>query len=264
METHLNGIRVHYEDVGAGPAVVMLHAFPLSGAMWRRQVERLQGRYRLIVPDLRGFGATDAPPGLISMDQQADDIAALLEHLGVARAAVVGLSMGGYIAFAFWRRHADKVAALVLADTRAGEDTDEGKAGRETNARLAEEQGAAAIADKMIPNLVAPSAPQSLRDELRALIVANSADGIAGALRGMAQRPDSTRDLRRITVPTLAIVGEIDTLTPPVEATRINRGVTGQPSYVVEIPAVGHLSAMESPDAFNAAVEDFFGKLGAW
>lgn len=264
METHLNGIRVHYEDVGAGPAVLLLHAFPLSGAMWRRQAERLRGRYRLIVPDLRGFGATDAPPGSYTMDQQADDMAALLEHLGVAKAAVIGLSMGGYIAFALWRRHADKVAALVLADTRAGADSEEGRAGREANARLAEEQGAGAIADKLIPGLVAPSAPQALRDELRAMVVANSPDGIAGALRGMAQRPDSTPDLRRIAVPTLAIVGEIDTLTPPVEATRINMGVTGRPSYVVEIPGVGHLSALEAPDAFGAAVAEFLGKIGPW
>jgi pimeloyl-ACP methyl ester carboxylesterase len=264
METNLNGIRVRFEDVGAGPAVLLLHAFPLSGAMWRRQVERLRDRYRVIAPDLRGFGGSDAPPGTYTMDQQADDVAALLDHLGVARAAVVGLSMGGYIAFAFWRRHADKVAALVLADTRAGADSEEGRAGREANARLAEEQGSAAIADKLIPGLIAPAAPQALRDELRALIVANSPDGIAGALRGMAARPDSTPSLPRITVPTLAVVGEIDTLTPPVEAVRINRGVAGRPSAVVEIPAVGHLSAMEAPDAFTSAVEEFLGKLGPW
>jgi pimeloyl-ACP methyl ester carboxylesterase len=264
METHLNDIRVRYEDVGAGPPVLLLHAFPLAGAMWRRQVEALKGRYRLIVPDLRGFGGTDAPPGPYSMDQLADDAAALLDRVGVERAAVVGLSMGGYIALALWRRHAGKVAALVLADTRAGADSDEGRAGREANARLAEEQGAAAIADRMIPNLVAPSTGQALRDELRALIVANSRDGIAGALRGMALRPDSTPGLGRITVPTLAIVGEIDTLTPPVEATRINMGVAGRPSYVVEIPGVGHLSAMEAPAAFSAALEEFLGKLGGW
>lgn len=264
METHLNGIRVHYEDVGAGPALLLLHAFPLSGAMWRPLAERLRGRHRLIIPDLRGFGSTDAPPGPYSMDQQADDAAALLERLGVGRAAVVGLSMGGYIAFALWRRHADRVAALVLADTKAGADTEEGRAGREANARLAEEQGAAAIADKLIPGLVAPAAPQALRDELRALVVANSPDGIAGALRGMALRPDSTPDLRRIDVPTLAIVGEIDTLTPPVEAARINMGVAGRPAYVVEIPGVGHLSALEAPDAFGAAVEEFLGRLGPW
>lgn len=260
METNLNGIRLRYEDVGEGPAVLLLHAFPLSGAMWRQQVAGLRDRFRLIVPDLRGFGGSDAPPGPISMDQQADDMAALLERLGVDRVAVVGLSMGGYIAFAFWRRHADKVAALVLADTKAGPDGDEAKAGRETNARLAEEEGAGAIAEKMIPNLVAPGASAELRDELRALITANSPDGIAGALRGMAVRPDSTPDLAGITVPTLAIVGEADALTPPAEATKINLGVAGKPTYVVTIPEVGHLSNMEAPEAFTIALAEFLGR----
>ncbi len=263
METNLNGIRLSYDDGGAGPAVLLLHAFPLSGAMWRRQAERLRERYRVVVPDLRGFGGSDAPPGPLTMDQQADDAAALLEQLGIERAAVVGLSMGGYIAFALWRRHSDKVAALVLADTKAGADSDDGKAGREANARLAEEQGAGAIADKLIPGLVASGASAALRDELQALITANSTDGIAGALRGMALRPDSTPDLASITVPALVIVGAEDTLTPPEEARKIAAGVAG-PSTLVEIPGAGHLSNMEAPEAFNAALEEFLDGLGGW
>jgi pimeloyl-ACP methyl ester carboxylesterase len=263
METNLNGVRIRYEDGGVGPAVLLLHAFPLSGAMWREQAGRLRGRYRVIVPDLRGFGGSDAPPGPLTMDQQADDVAALLEHLGIGRAAVAGLSMGGYIAFALWRRHPEKAAALVLADTKAGADSDEGRAGREANARLAEEQGAGAIAEKMIPNLVAAGAPQALRDELRGLITANSTDGIAGALRGMAMRPDSTPDLSGITVPTLVIVGAQDALTPPEEARKIAAGVAG-PSALVELPEVGHLANMEAPDAFGAAVEEFLDGIGGW
>ncbi len=255
METYLNGIRMLYDDVGEGKAVLLLHAFPLRGAMWRPQVEALRERYRVIVPDLRGFGGTDAPPGPYSMDQQADDMAALLEYLGVERAALVGLSMGGYISFAFWRRHRDKVAALVLADTRAGADSDEGKAGREANARLAEEQGPAAIADKMIPNLVAPSAPQSVRDELRSYIVANTPEGIAGALRGMAARPDSTPDLASISVPTLVIVGAEDGLTPPAEAEALHAGIPG--SQVTIIHGAGHLSNLEQPTAFNSTLRTF-------
>ncbi|HMQ35354.1 MAG TPA: alpha/beta fold hydrolase [Chloroflexaceae bacterium] len=255
METNLNGIRMSYDDVGEGKAVLLLHAFPLRGAMWRPQVEALRDRYRVIVPDLRGFGGTDAPPGPYSMDQQADDVAALLEYLGVERAALVGLSMGGYIGFAFWRRHRDKVAALVLADTRAGADSAEGKAGRETNARLAEEQGPAAIADKLIPGLVAPGTPQSVRDELRSYIVANSHEGIAGAPRGMAARPDSTPDLASISVPTMVIVGAEDGLTPPAEADAIHAGVPG--SYVALIPEAGHLSSVEQPTVFNTTLRTF-------
>jgi 3-oxoadipate enol-lactonase len=255
VEVNLNGIRVRYEDEGAGPAVLLLHAFPLAGAMWREQVAALRDRYRVIVPDLRGFGGSDAPPGPYLMDQLADDSAALMSQLGVARAAVVGLSMGGYIAFSLWRRHRELVTALVLADTKAGADNEEGRATREINARLAESQGAPAIAAKMIPSLVAPDAAQSVRDELTALITANSATGIAGALRGMAVRPDSHADLAAIDVPTLIIVGAEDSLTPPSEAEAMHAGIAG--STLVSIPRAGHLSNLEQPESFSAALGAF-------
>ncbi len=255
MPVMINDIRMAYSDVGSGSPVLFLHAFPLSGAMWQSQVEALRGSHHLIVPDLRGFGATDAPPGPYSMDQQADDLAALLDHLGLEQVTLVGLSMGGYIAFALMRRHPQRVCALVLADTRAGADNDEGKARREANARLAETQGAAAIAEQMIPNLVAPAAPQTVRDTLRQMIVANSSDGIAGALRGMAQRPDSTCDLAAIQVPTLVIVGAEDTLTPPADAKILHAGITG--SRLVTLPDAGHMANLEQPAAFNAALSAF-------
>lgn len=259
MEANLNGIRVRFDDKGRGPAVLLLHAFPLSAEMWQPQIEALRNRYRVIAPDLRGFGGSDAPPGPYLMDTLADDAAALLEHLGVPRAVVVGLSMGGYVAFAFWRRHRDKVAAMVLADTRAGADSDEGRATRETNARLAEEQGAGAIADKMIPNLVAAGATPEVRDTLRRLITANGPDGIAGALRGMAARVDSGPDLPGIDVPVLVIVGEEDSLTPPAEAERLAAAL---PSATLRrIAGAGHLSNLEQPEAFNAALLEFLDRL---
>ncbi len=260
METNINGIRVRYEDVGSGPAILLIHAFPLAGAMWRPQVDALQGQYRLITPDLRGFGGSDAPPGHYTMDEQADDLAALLDHLGVPQATVCGLSMGGYIAMAFMRRHAARARALVLADTRAGADSEEARAGREANARLAESEGAAAIADKMIPGLVAPGASQVLRDTLRAMILANTPQGIAGALRGMAVRPDSSQSLRAVAVPTMVIVGEQDGLTPPIEAAQINMAVAG--SYVVMLPGVGHISNLEAPGEFTIALRVFLGERG--
>jgi 3-oxoadipate enol-lactonase len=260
METNINGIRMRYEDVGSGPELLLIHAFPLSGAMWRPQVEALQGQYRLIVPDLRGFGGSDAPPGLYSMDEQADDLAALLDHLRVAQAVVCGLSMGGYIAMAFMRRHAARASALILADTKAGADGDEARAGREANARLAETEGAAAIADKMIPALVAPTAGQELRDELRSIILVNSPEGIAGALRGMAQRPDSAESLRAVAVPTLVIVGELDTLTPPAEASAITMAIAG--SNLAMLPGVGHISNLEASAAFTTAMRVFLGESG--
>jgi pimeloyl-ACP methyl ester carboxylesterase len=260
METIINGIRMRYDDVGSGPALLLIHAFPLSGAMWRPQLEALQAQYRLIVPDLRGFGGSDAPPGPYTMDQQADDLAALLDHVGLAQATLCGLSMGGYIAMAFMRRHAARARALILADTKAGADGDEAQAGREANARLAETQGAAAIADKMIPGLVAPGAGQALRDELRAMILANTPQGIAGALRGMAARPDSTVSLRAVAVPAVVIVGEEDGLTPPIEASQINMALAG--SYVMMLPGVGHISSMEAPAVFTTALRVFLGENG--
>jgi pimeloyl-ACP methyl ester carboxylesterase len=166
--------------------------------------------------------------------------------------------MGGYIAMAFMRRHAARARALILADTKAGADSEEGKAGREANARLAESEGAAAIAEKMIPALVAPGAGLALRDELRAMIVANTPEGIAGALRGMAQRPDSTESLRAVAVPTLVIVGEQDGLTPPAESGALRAAVVG--SRLVTIPGVGHLSNLEAPEVFTAAVRVFLGE----
>lgn len=259
MEAILNGIRIRFDDEGAGPAVMLLHAFPFSAAMWRPQIEALRGRYRVIAPDLRGFGGSDAPPGPYLMDTMADDAAALLEYLHIPQAVIVGLSMGGYIAFAFWRRHRDKVAALALADTRAGADSEERRAERETNARLVEEQGAGAIADKLIPNLVADAAPQALRDHLRELISANSPVGIAGALRGMALRVDSSADLPGINVPTLAIVGEEDRLSPPSEVESMIAAIPN--GRLVRIPGAGHLSNLEQPEAFNAALLAFLDQL---
>lgn len=259
MDVLINGIMMRYEDIGEGPTLLLLHAFPLSGAMWRAQVEALRNRYRLIVPDLRGFGGSEAPPGLYPMDQLADDVMELLSRLGLERSAVCGLSMGGYISFAIMRRYAERVVALVLADTKAGADTDEGKVRREENARVAESQGPVAIVERMIPGLVAPDAPEELRAELRALITANSPDGIAGALRGMAQRPDSTPDLAAISVPTLIIVGAADGLTPPAEAQAMHAAIAG--SRLVEIPGVGHLSNMEDPAGFNTALGEFLAEV---
>ncbi len=257
MEIEINGIRMHYEEAGVGPAVVLIHAFPLAGTMWRQQVAALAPHFRVIVPDLRGFGASDAPPGPYLMDTQADDLAALLTHLGLSRAAIVGLSMGGYIAFALWRRHHAALAALVLADTRAGADSEAGRATRETNAQLVEAEGVVALADKLIPGLVAPGASTTLREELQALICANRPHAIAGALRGMALRPDVTADLARINVPTLVIVGTEDALTPPPEAEAIQRRVHG--STLVLIEHAGHLSNLEQPETFNQALLNFLG-----
>jgi pimeloyl-ACP methyl ester carboxylesterase len=251
----VNGITMAYYDEGEGQPLLLVHAFPLSGAMWLRQLSALASGRRVIAPDLRGFGATASGSGARGLDQFADDLAGLLDQLAVDKATVAGLSMGGYISFALWRRHRARIGGLILADTRAGADTEEGKQGREQSARLAETQGAGAIADQMLPKLLSSNAATPVRDEVRRLIEANHPAGIAAALRAMAARPDSAPLLAEIDVPTLVIVGGEDGLTPPAEAKALHTGISG--SRLVEIPGAGHLSNMENPEAFNAAVEEF-------
>jgi pimeloyl-ACP methyl ester carboxylesterase len=259
---NVNGVQLAYRDEGHGRPLLLIHAFPLSGAMWGRQIAALSGSYRLIVPDLRGFGASPPVPGTSSLDQYADDLVGLLDQLGLDHVAVAGLSMGGYITFALLRRHPARVDALILADTRPQPDTEEGRRGREENARLAEQRGAGAIADQMLPKLLSSNAPEQLRAEVRGIIEANDPAGIAAALRAMAARPDSTPQLATIAVPTLIVVGSEDGLTPPSDARAMHSAITG--SELVELPGAGHLANLEAAEAFNTAVDSLLnlGKAG--
>jgi pimeloyl-ACP methyl ester carboxylesterase len=255
MEAQINGVTLHYHDEGEGTPVLLVHAFPMSSALWQPQREALAGEARLIVPDLRGFGASEVPNGPYTMETFADDLAALLDQLQIERVVLAGVSMGGYVAFAFWRRHASRVRALVLSDTRATADTDEARAARESNAQLAETQGARVIADMMLPNLLASTATTEVQNRVREIIVGNQPYGIASALRGMALRPDSTDLLPSINVPTLLVVGSEDGLTAPEEMRGLQQRIAG--SRLVEIPEAGHLPNFENADAFTAALREF-------
>lgn len=259
MLTQVHDIKLHYVDQGQGSAILLIHAFPLSSAMWQPQIVALAPHFRVIAPDLRGFGLSDVPPGPYSMDLFAADLAGLLDNLGIEQVILGGLSMGGYIAFAFMRHYPARVRALFLADTRANADTSDARVGRETNAQLAESQGAGAIADKMLPALLAPHATPELHAHVRGIIERNQPQGIAAALRGMALRPDSTDLLAQINVPTLFIGGSEDTLTTPAVLHEMHAAVVG--SQMVELPGAGHLSNLEQPDAFNAALLTFLHAL---
>jgi pimeloyl-ACP methyl ester carboxylesterase len=251
----INGIDIAYRDEGAGQPILFIHAFPLHSAIWESQIAAFSPQHHVIAPDLRGLGASARGSGAVSVDQYADDMAALLDHLGIEQATVVGLSLGGYTSFALWRRHRERIAALILADTRAGADSEEGKQGREKNAQLAEAQGPGAIADQMLPKLLGPNAPAALRDQVRGIIEANDRAGIAAALRAMAARPDSTPLLATIDVPTLVIVGSEDALTPPSEAEAMFNAIPG--CRIAEIPGAGHLANLEATEAFNAQILEF-------
>ena len=221
MRTTINGITLAYTDTGRGLPIVFLHAFPLNRTMWAEQEASLSAQFRVITIDLRGHGESDAPLWRYRLDQAADDVRALLDHLSIPAALFVGLSMGGYILLAFYRKYAGRVTGMVLADTKAQADTPEGKAGRFQMAQVAYKQGPAAIADLMLPKLLSAETlrtrPEIVR-RVRAMIEGNEVSGIAGDLMAMEERPDSTPFLEQIACPTQIIVGALDQATPPADA----------------------------------------------
>jgi pimeloyl-ACP methyl ester carboxylesterase len=243
---------------GTGDVVLLLHAFPLGLAMWDDQAGVLARSHRVVRFDCRGFGGSPPGDGLLTMERIADDAAGVLDGIGAPSATVCGLSMGGYAAFAFVRRHPERVRALVLADTRAGADSPAARATRAAQADEVRRGGAAAIADAVLPKLLGATS-HAERPELvkrvRAMIEANPPRGITDALAGLAARADSGPTLREIRVPTLVVVGEEDAITPLPEAEALQRGIAG--SRLAVVPRAGHLSSLENPAEFNRVVESF-------
>lgn len=239
--------------------LLLLHAFPLSSEMWAPQVDAFQGRLPVVAPDDPGFGGTAgaAPEGW--MDAAADQAAAALRAAGVDRAVVVGLSMGGYVAFSFWRRHPGLVAGLVLANTRSGADPDAAREARAALAGRLRAEGNGFLADSP-PPLLSAEAPAALRERVQAIIRRQPAEAIAGAALGMAGRVDSTPDLAGITVPTLVITSSGDTLIPPDATSPMAGQIPGAELLVIE--GAGHLSNLEAADAFNAAIEGLIKRAG--
>jgi len=263
MHIQVNGISLAYRERGIGLPLIFLHAFPLNRTMWAPQEETLSSLFRVITVDLRGHGDSDAPLWHYTLDQAADDIRALMDHLSIGQAVLVGLSMGGYILFSFYRKYPDRVKALVLADTKAQADTPEGKEARFQMAQIAYRRGPAAIADLMVPKLLSPNtvtAKPDLVRTVRAMIEGKQMSGIAGDLMAMAERPDSTPLLGGITCPTHIIVGELDQATPPSEAALMADRIPG--AQLTLIPNAAHLANLEEPDAFNHAVQTFASDLG--
>ena len=254
----LAGTPIHYDIRGKGRAVLFLHAFPLDLTMWDEQARALETSHQVIRLDARGFGKTPPGEGLLTMERIARDAVAVLDHLDVATATVCGLSMGGYAALAFVRRHADRLRGLVLADTRATPDTEEGRRTRAEQADRVRKEGPPAIADAFLPKLVGATTHKERPEvvaRVREMILGASARGIADALAGLAARADSRPTLREIRVPTLILCGDEDVLTPPADAEALQAGITG--SRLVMIPKAGHLSNLEAPAEFNAALKAF-------
>lgn len=260
-----HGKTLAYHEAGQGDPLLFLHAFPLSSRMWEGQLAAFSPSHRCLALDFAGFGGSVAAvtAGEVSrMEDLADQARALLDHVGVERAVVCGLSMGGYAAFALAEAAPERLAGLILADTRAGADTEEGRKGRLAMAERVAKEGTGFLAEAMIPKLLG-STTRAERPQVVSWvsqeIAAARPEGVAAAQRGMAERPDRFATLAKLAVPTLALAGEEDELTPPDEARRLAAAVAG--SHLAILPRAGHLSSLETPGAWNGAVAQFLRQI---
>ncbi len=257
MKATVNDIDIFYRERGAGPSILFIHGFPLDGALWRPQMDALADEYHVIVPDLRGFGQS-TPTKNATLEQHADDLHALMNALDVSHVVLAGLSMGGYVAFAFYRKYPDRVLGLALVDTRAQPDTAEGRANREATALRVKKHGAGILADDLLENLLSPTTLQNAPDvaaTVHEMIERQPVEGLVAALQGMAQCPDSRPLLAEIAEPTLVVVGADDTITPLADAKAMTDAIPG--AELALIPQAGHLPNLEQPDTFNRILRDF-------
>lgn len=258
----VNGRETRVLEGGAGRAAVLLHAFPLSADMWEAQLERVPDGWWFIAPDLRGFGPGESPVDTSQrMDDYAGDVLALMDALAIETAVIGGLSMGGYITFAMVRRALERFTGIVLADTKAPPDTEEGRAGRRAMSETVKSSGVSAIVDTLIPRLLGETTRRERPEVVaraRQLMSGNSVAAIDAALHALMIRPDSTPDLARIGCPALVIVGQEDTLTPLAEAELLASSIRG--AELVILPRAGHLSNLEAPEMFSGALAAFLSR----
>lgn len=249
---------LHYRDAGEGRiALVLLHGFPFTSELWQPQLRELSRRYRVIAPDLRGFGQTGLP-GPYSINRLADDVDEMLSALHSERVVLCGLSMGGYVAFAFARRHGRRLAGLILSDTRPDADSEQTKKKRARMAELARQAGSQAVAEEMLPSLLSPTTiaeRSEIAASLRAMISSSRPEAITCALSAMADRDDSRSLLPTIDVPVLVTGGTEDSITPSVEMMEWATEIPAARSAFID--GAGHVANLERPSAFNDLVAQF-------
>ncbi|MGY5125098.1 alpha/beta fold hydrolase [Streptomyces nigrescens] len=256
-------ITVGYEDEGSGEPLVLVHGHPFDRSMWRPQTEHFsRAGWRVIAPDLRGYGASTVRPGTTPLETFARDLLALLDGLGVERFVLGGLSMGGQIVMECYRLFPERIRGLVLADTFAAAETEEGRtARREMAARLLRE-GMAGYAQEVLAKMVSPytlTHRPEVAAHVLAMMTAAPPEGAAAALRGRAERPDYTELLSQISVPALVVVGTEDAYTPVSDARDIHARVPDATLAVIEHAA--HMPNLERPDEFNAVLAEFLRSL---
>src|SRR6266550_4672878 len=221
---------IYYDVAGSGPPVILLHPFPAHHEFWLPVAEYLSSRYRLIMPDLRGHGESGLGEGPATMEKHAVDVARVMTDAGIDRAPLIGVSIGGYTIFEFWRRFRDRVSALVLCNTKAGRDTTEARDSRLATANDVLQRGTERFFESMLPKLLGEttrhSRPDLVEGALR-MLRRMSAENVAGVQRGMAERPDSVAMLKTINTRVLIITGDEDTTTGVPEAELIKQNISG-------------------------------------
>jgi 3-oxoadipate enol-lactonase len=258
----VNGTTLNYQEQGTGRPLVLLHGFPLDSRVWREQIAALSDRFRVIAPDLRGFGQSKSNDPF-TMESLADDVHALLADIDALPAILGGLSMGGYVALAYAKKYPTDLLGLALIDTKAEGDTPQGKEGRQKMIDLARSQGTKAVADEMIPKMLAPDADKSrpqVKRELDQVMNGQSPLTIEHALAALRDRPDFTAHLPSIATPTLVIVGEHDAITPQEGAEAMSKAIP-KSTYIV-VRGAGHMAPMEQPQQVTDALRRFAASLG--
>ncbi len=262
MRLRSDDIELFYETVGKGAPTVFLHPFPADHTFWNSVAEGLSTRYQIVRPDLRGHGRSGVGEGPITMDKHVADVSRLCDELGVGKAVFVGCSIGGYILFELWRRHRERVSALVLCNTKASADIPEAKAARLVAAQQVLERGPEQFIDSMLPKLLGETTRRNrpdIVDAAKRMMMSSTAEGISNSQRGMAERPDSVPTLATISVPTMIVAGDEDVLIPAAESQIMHRGIRG--SQLRNVSQVGHYAAFERPDEVTQILREFLGSI---
>jgi pimeloyl-ACP methyl ester carboxylesterase len=252
-------MKLGFDEAGSGDVLLLVHGFPLDRSMWADQVAGLSDIRRVVAVDLRGRGKSPAEGEGWTVDDYADDLAETIDLLGVSAVDIAGLSMGGYVVFAFLRRHGGKARSVILVDTKAGADTAEAKEGRTKTAALVREQGTGALIEGLFPKMFAPRVSPVVTERMR-VVFENTPGAAAGNdAIAMRERPDSTSDLGGISIPALVIHGEEDQLMPIDGAREMAAAIPG--AKFVGIASAGHMAPVENPKAVNDAMREFLSGL---
>lgn len=253
MRARINGIEMTFTDEGQGSTLLFVHGFPLSRGAWSKQVEAFKPDYRVIAPDLRGLGESEATAGPVSMLRFAEDLYALSQHLDCGPVILAGHSMGGYVAMAFAKAFPQALRKLVLVGTRSGADSPQGAAARRATAEKVRAEGSSVVVDAMAPKMLSTgNTDAAMAASVRGFMAPSKPEGVIAALLGMADRPDAGAWLSEIRVPTLVIAGLDDTIIPPSESEALAKAIPD--AQLRFIPNAGHLVAYEQAEDFNRAV----------